>query len=74
MRQQDQDWMDTVRVPSTTTDREIQQKLNELYSKQDLQEQKKNAMQHVLSKHVAEQYTVLAISESAVSIDFQMRR
>ena len=74
VRQEDQDWVNTVRVPSTATDQEIQQKLNELYSKQDLQEKKQNAMQQVLSKHTEEQCTVLAVLESAVSIDSQMRQ
>ena len=73
VRQEDQDWMTNVRVPSEATDSEIQQRLNQLYSKKDKQDNKKVAMQYVLPEHTKQQCTVLAISSSAVSIDVQMR-
>ena len=40
VRQEDQDWMTHVRVPSEATDAEIQRRLNQLYSKQDKQDNK----------------------------------
>ena len=74
VRQEDQDWMTNVRVPSEATDTEIQRRLNQLYSKRDKQDSKQVAMQYVLPEHTDQKCTVLAISSSAVSIDSEMRQ
>ena len=65
--------MDTVRVPENADDREIQHKLDELYSKKELTEKRTEAMQHMRPAHVEEQHTVLAIAKSSVQIDQRMR-
>ena len=74
VKQEDQDWVQKVRVTPEADDVEIQMKLNELYNTSSLQEQKETAIQSVLPEYMSEQCTVLAISESAVSIDSNMRR
>ena len=66
--------MDTVRVSEKADDQDIQRKLDELYSKQELTEKRTEAMQHMRPAHVEEQHTVLAIAESSVQIDQRMRQ
>ena len=44
VKQEDEDWFQLIRVPQEATDADIQQKLNELYRKPSLQDQKKKAM------------------------------
>ena len=66
--------METVRVSSSATDKEIQRRLNELYSKKDQEDKRLEAMQLVRPAHSTNQCTVLAIAESAISIDPQMRQ
>ena len=51
VRQADQDWMDSVRVPSSATDQEIQRRLNELYSKKEQEDKRQEAMQLVRPTH-----------------------
>ena len=74
VRQQDQDWMESVRVPSEATDQEIQRKLNELYSTKEQEDKRQEAMQLVRPTHNSEQSTILAIAESSISIEAQMRQ
>ena len=74
VRQEDQDWVNQVRVPSSATDFDIQQKLDQLYSKTEIQEQKKIAMKNVLPEHTQLSGAALAASKSTVSIDSEMRQ
>ena len=74
VRQEDQDWVDSVRVPSEATDQEIQRRLNELYSTKEQEDKRQEAMQLVRPAHTTEQCTVLAISESSIAIDQRMRQ
>ena len=63
-----------MRVAPEAGDVEIQQKLDELYSKSSQQDQKKIARQFILPEQAEDQCIVLAISESAVSIDSTMKQ
>ena len=74
VKKEDQDWVQNMRVTPDADDAMIQQKLNELYSKSSLQDQKQKAMQFVLSDTQSEQCTVLAVSQSSVTIDSTMRQ
>ena len=74
VKKQDQDWLQSVQVPQTATDQQIQQRLNELYQGQDVQDQRERAIQNVLPEHNREQCTVLAVSESRIQIDAEMRQ
>ena len=64
--------MTHVRVPSNVMDADIQRRLNQMYSKQDMQDNKKVAMGYVLLEHTEQHCTVLAISSSAISLDLNM--
>ena len=66
--------MDSVRVPSSATDQEIQCRLNELYGKKEQEDKKREAMQLVRPAHTEIQCTVLAIAESSISIDQRMHQ
>ena len=72
VKKEDQDWMETVRVPLTATDEEIQCKLRELYSKKE--EKSQDPMQFVTPSDTQNQCTLLALSESTISIDHGLRQ
>ena len=56
--------METVRVPLTATDYEIQCKLKELYSKQDVKDKGQDPMQFVTpSDHTKSVYIIGSIRE-----------
>ena len=74
VKQEDQDWVQNLRVTPEADDSIIQQKLNDLYSKSSQQAQRQDAMQFVLPEHSAAQCTVLAISQSSVSIDSNLKQ
>ena len=74
VKQEDQDWVQNMRISPDADDVVIQQKLNDLYSKSSLQEQKQRAMDSVLPGGQKESCTVLAISQSSVSIDNSVRQ
>ena len=65
--------MDMIRIPSTATDEEVQQKLDQLYSKEGMKEKKAYAEQQILIESREEQNAVLVVSESRVQIDDQFR-
>ena len=64
--------METVRVPLTATDEEIQCKLRELYSKKE--DKSQDPMQFVTPGDQQNQCTLLALSESTISIDQGLRQ
>ena len=72
VKKEDQDWMETVRVPLTATDEEIQCKLRELYSKKG--DKSQDPMQFVTPSDQQNQCTLLALSESTISIDQGLRQ
>ena len=74
VKKEDQDWVQNMRVTPDANDTVIQQKLNELYSKSSLQDQKQRAMQFVLSDIETESNAVLAVSQSSVTIDCTMKQ
>ena len=74
VKKEDQDWLQSVQVSQTVTDEQIQKRLNDLYKSQDVQDQKERAIQNVLPEHQREQCTVLAVSESRVEINADMRQ
>ena len=74
VKKEDQDWLRSVQVSQAATDEQIQRRLNELYKGQDHQEQRERAIQNMLPEHQREQCTVLAISESRLQIDAEMRQ
>ena len=74
VKKEDQDWVEKLRVSLTATDQEIQQRLRELYSKQEEKTKQNEAMQFLTPGQSTEQCTLLAISESAISIDRGLRQ
>ena len=74
VKKEDQDWMEKMRVPLTATDQQIQQRLRQLYSKQEDKAKHTDAMQLLTSGPPASQYTLLAISESSIQIDMELRQ
>ena len=75
VKRQDEEWVQQVRVPKTATDDEIQKRLHQLYSTNDLLG-KRDKLQAQLTtiNSCEESNAVLAIAESAVHIDQQMRQ
>ena len=69
----DQELVDTIRIPSNATDEEVQRKLDQLYSKEGMNEKKQYAKQQILTETREEQNAVLAVSESSVQIDEQFK-
>ena len=74
MKKEDQDWVEKLRVSLTATDQEIQQRLRELYSKQEEKTKQNEAMQFLTPGQSTEQCTLRAISESAIVIDRGLRQ
>ena len=74
VKREDQDWVQNLRISPDADDTIIQQKLNDLYSKASLQDQKQRAMQCILPDVQTEQCAVLAVSQSSVSIDSTMKQ
>ena len=69
-----QELVDTVRIPSSATDEDVQRKLNQLYSKNELKEKKQSVQQELLTEIKEEQNAVLAMTESNVMIDDQFKK
>ena len=73
VKQQDADWMQNVRIESTATDAEIQSRLQQLYSKADTAGKQGKTVQLTTVLHQAEKQAVLAIGESTIQIDNEMK-
>ena len=73
VKRMDQELVDMIRIPSTATDEEVQRKLDQLYSKEGMNEKKVYAKQQILTEKREEQNAVLAVSESRIQIDDQFR-
>ena len=73
VKQQDADWMQNVRIESTATDAEIQRRLQQLYSTEDTRGKQGKTTQLTTVLHQAEKYAVLAIGESIVQIDTEIK-
>ena len=69
VKKMDQELVDTIRIQSTATNEEVQHKLDQLYSKEGMNEKKQYAKQQILTEQKEEQNTVLAISASRVIVD-----
>ena len=75
VKKQDEEWVQRMRVPSTATDEDIQKRLQQLYSTKDrLGTGDKIQAQLTTLNSSAETNPVLAIAESTVQIDLQMRQ
>ena len=59
----DQELVDMIRIPSTSTDEEVQCKLDQLYNTEGMKEKKQYAKRQVLTEQREEQNAVLAVSE-----------
>ena len=70
----DQELVDTVRIPSSATDEDVQRKLDQLYSKNELEEKMQNVQQQLLTEIKEEQNAVLAMTESKLMIDDQFKK
>ena len=70
----DQELVDTMRIPSSATDEDVQRKLDQLYRKHELKEKKQNLQQQLLTEIHEEQNAVLAMTESNVRIDDQFKK
>ena len=74
VKQQDADWMQKVRIEPTATDTEIQDRLRQLYSTADaVGKQGKTQAQLTTVLQREEAHAVLAIAESTVQIDQEMK-
>ena len=73
VKQQDADWMQNVRIESTATDAEIQRRLQNLYSTADIAGKQGKTAQLTTVLHQTEQQAVLAIGESTIQIDNEMK-
>ena len=69
----DQELVDMIRIPSMATDEEVQQKLDQLYSKEEMKDKKIQVKQQILSGMRGEPHAILAVSESQVQLDDQFR-
>ena len=69
----DQELVDMIRIPSDATDEDVQRKLDQLYSKEGMNDKKQHAEQQLLTDQREEQNAVLAVAESSVHIDEQFR-
>ena len=74
VKQQDADWMQQVRIESTATDAEIQRRLQKLYSTADAEGKQVKTGQLTTVLHQAEKQAVLAIGESTIQIDNEMKQ
>ena len=68
VKKQDEDWMQHVRVSNTATDEEIQCRLQQLYSSDDMQG-KRDKIQAQLPAIQKDKQMMLAIAESSVQMD-----
>ena len=66
--------METIRVPSSATDEDIQMKLRQLYSKTELREKEEQIHNQLMIETNEESNAVLSIAESQIIIDAEMRR
>ena len=74
VKRMDQELVDIIHIPSTAIDEEVQRQLDQLYSKEGMEEMKQYARQKILIGQREEQNTVLAISASRVIVDSQFKR
>ena len=75
VKKQDEEWVQRMRVPSNATDADIQRRLRQLYSTKDMQGTgDKLQAQLTTFNSSAESISVLAIAESTIQIDLQMRQ
>ena len=75
VKKQDEEWVQQMRVPSNATDEDIQRRLRQLYSTKDMQGTgDKLQAQLTTFNSSAESISVLAIAESTIQIDLQMRQ
>ena len=63
-----------MRIPSSATDEDGQQKLDQLYNKNDLKDKKQSVQQQLLTESREDQNAVLVIAESNVRIDDQFKK
>ena len=77
VKQQDADWVQGIRVSETASDREIQRKLMQLYSKEDSNSNSNQAVQAQLTSfdsiHNSFKQTLLAIGHSSIEMDMETR-
>ena len=74
VKRQDQDWVETIRVPSSVTNEDIQMKLRQLYSKTGLREKGEQIHDQLLIEASEESNAILSIVEREIIIDAKMRR
>ena len=74
VKRQDQDWVETIRVPSSAMGEDIQIKLRRLYSKTELREKGEQIHNRLMIETNEESNAVLSIAESQIIIDAEMRR
>ena len=75
VKKQDEEWVQQMRVPSNATDEDIQKRLRQLYSTKDMQGTgDKLQAQLTTFNSSAGSNSVLAIAESTIQIDLQMRQ
>ena len=71
----DNELVDAIRIPVNASDADVQKKLNQLYSKDGTRDKLKEAREQVLTMNEEDSFNaVLAVSESSVHIDNQLKQ
>ena len=66
--------MEQVWVSPEADDRTIQRRLNELYSTKEMKQKSETVVQQLMPTHEKERFAVLAVSESSIQIEEEMRQ
>ena len=74
VKQEDANWVEQVRVSPEADDRTIQRRLNELYSTKEMKQKSETVVEQLMPTHEKERFAVLAVSESSIQIEEEMRQ